>query len=128
MFKYFRIYGDFLQCSGMKQATGRGEDSWGVLMDDGKPYFVEYTGKIKGLLHEDCSCDLCRAARRDDPDYQAHIRREGARRHQIDLKRTMENAIEFDKGAGGKVFGHGNVNAIKVFQRLREAGIVGSPL
>ena len=100
----------------MKQTIGRGEDSWGILMDDGKPYFVAYPGKIKGLIHEECSCDLCRDVRKNDPDYQAHLRREGARRHQIDLKRTMENAIEHDKQGG--VFGHGNVNAVRFFQKV----------
>jgi len=58
--------------------------------------YPEYTDEIKGLCIDKCSCDICRAARKNDIGYQEYLKNKWAYERKIENKRTLENAIAHD--------------------------------
>jgi hypothetical protein len=58
--------------------------------------YPEYTGEIKGLCINKCSCEICRTARKNDIGYQAYLKEKWAYELKIENKRTLENAIDHD--------------------------------
>jgi len=79
--------------------------------------YPEYEYKIEGLCSNECSCVTCRNARINDARYQQYLLTKWKHEAIIENKRTMENAIAHDTGTS-RIFGHGNVNAVKFFQNL----------
>jgi hypothetical protein len=58
--------------------------------------YPEYTGEIKGLCINKCSCDICRTARKNDKGYQSYLKEKWEYERKIENKRTLENAIAHD--------------------------------
>lgn len=76
--------------------------------------YPEYEYKIEGLCSNECSCDTCRNARKNDARYQQYLLTKWKHESIIENKRTMENAIAHDNLKDGIY--KGNVNAVKFFQ------------
>jgi len=74
--------------------------------------YPEYTGEIKGLCPNKCSCDICRSARKKDIGYQEYLNNKWTYERKLENKRTLENAIAHDNLRGGNF----NERAVKFFQ------------